>query len=497
MNYHFIARILAKFCTYFGVVFLPCLVCALVYKEYAAVPFWLGLGSGVSLGGAAAQRVLVPGSKKTFHREALLLVVIAWLICGVVGAVPFVWMGSMRLVPALFESFSGFTTCGASVLDDVESLPRSLLFWRSFTHWLGGIGIIVLFLVIMPSLGVKGKMLLAFESTRAPGALSLQKRLRASVFTLLTIYLVLTVLETGALMATGAMGLFDALCHTFGTLATGGYSTKQASIGHYNSVAVEGVVIVFMVAGATSFALHDKLFRGRFRTAFSDPEWTIFLGLLVLAIVLCSLNIYGVFGWRDLDPAAEGYTPVTFKHALRAAAFNVTSLFTNTGFATDDFDRWPYFSRMLIVFLMFLGGCAGSTTGGVKIARVIVLAKILFSRLERLFRPHLVRVIRMRGEEIPEQAVVDATTFFVAYVLTYALGCLAMAAWGLPFASAASAVAAAMTCTGPGIELIGATETYSIVPDGGLLTLIVLMVTGRLEFMAVFALLVPRFWVSN
>ena len=307
------------------------------------------------------------------------------------------------------------------------------------------------------------------------------------------VYCTLTVLQTTALMATGAMGFYDALCHTFGTLATGGFSTHQNSVAAYHSLGVELVIIFFMICGATSFSLHNRLWQGNVREFFRDPEWRLFIFVLGLATLVCTVNMLGYFGVTMREEGHSAHYD-SFGSALRAAAFSVTSMMTNTGFVTDDFDQWPYLSRMLLVLVMFIGGCAGSTSGGIKVVRVFVLAKILYYRLENLFRPHLMRTVRLRGEPIREQAQKDVTTFFMAFLVTFAAGCLAMSFWGLPFESAASAVAASMTCTGPGLGLVGATETYSALSAGGQLTLVALMVLGRLELLSVLALLLPGFW---
>lgn len=493
MNYRLIANYLGKLCLMLAPAFLPSVAWALYYGEWEALPAWGLVLGGTGIAGGVLALATRRHTDTLYQREALALVTGSWVVCGLIGALPFVFVGNMGVVDAVFESVSGFTTCGASILDDIESLPYSLLFWRSFTHWLGGIGIVVLYLVVLPTLGTGGKMMLYFETSSAPG-LPLRLRLRDNVLTLLKLYVLLTVMQTIALLATGAMGLFDALCHTFGTLATGGYSTRQSSVGAYDSVSVEIVIIVFMIAGATSFALHDRLFKRQWREVLRDPEWRLFLAILGVAVLVCALNVQGFFGHSNLEEGGAQPDPRGFRHALRAAAFSVTSLMTNTGFATEDFDAWPHFSRMLLVLLMFLGGCAGSTTGGIKMARLIVLAKLLYLRLERSFRPHVVRAVRLRGGAIPEPVQFDATTFFLAYLITFGAGCLVMSAWGLPFDSAASAVAACMTCTGPGLGLVGASETYSIVPDGGLITLAVLMVLGRLELMTALALCVPGFW---
>jgi trk system potassium uptake protein TrkH len=493
VKFSIIAYVLGRLVLLLGLTMLPSLGWAAWDEEIIAGAALLATVALCAVLGGALCLLGRGASPNLYQREALILVTFGWVIAGVLSSLPFVLSGALSPVGALFESFSGLTTCGASVIDDLDALPRSLLFWRCFTHWLGGIGIIVLYLVVLPALGTGGRMLLAFESSGAPSGSPINLRLRESVLLVTKVYCTLTVLQTAALMGIGGMGIYDALCHTFGTLATGGFSTQQASVAAYDSVAVECVIILFMIFGATSFSLHHRLWHGQWTAFLRDPEWRLFIGVLAIGVALCTANVMGWFGVAAREPEAAELG-VGAARALRDAAFTVTSVMTNTGFVTADFDQWPYFSRMLLVILMFIGGCAGSTSGGIKVVRVYVLAKILYFRLENLFRPHLVRTVRLRGEVIREQAQKDVTTFFMAFLVTFAVGCLAMSAWGLSFESAASAVAACMTCTGPGLGIVGASESYSAVPAGGQITLVVLMVLGRLELLSALALLLPSFW---
>ncbi len=477
--------------------FVPSALWSFYYHETAMLT-WLLVSAALTASLGALLLYTTRRAPTAFYqREALALVCFSWIATGILGALPFGLSGALPWIPALFESFSGFTTCGASVLDDIEALPRGLLFWRSFTHWVGGIGILAIMLIVLPHLGTGGKMLLRFESSQGIPK-GLRERMRKSVYAILIAYLALTVAQVLALLLTRKMDLFDALCHTFGTLATGGYSTRQASIAAYDSVAVETIIIFFMVCGATSFSLHSFFLRGDLRAFFRDSEWRFYIMVLMAAVLVCTLNLSGWFGHAPLGaPSTESSGPMGFAHALRVSAFNVTSVFTNTGFATDDFDRWPFFSRAVLLLLMTIGGCAGSTAGGIKAVRILILAKLLWQKIERSFRPRIVRAARISGDPVSNEVLFDVAAFFAAYMAVFVAGALVMSAWGLPLDSALSSVLACMSCTGPGLELVGPGVTYSCIPNGGLISLIVLMLLGRLELFTFLVLVVPAFWQTG
>lgn len=429
-----------------------------------------------------------------YQREALGLVGMAWLLVSGLGALPFLFSGVLSPVDAIFESASGFTTTGASVFGEshFRSVPNGILFWRSFTHWIGGMGIIVLFLAVLPYLGAGGKQVFKSEAP-GPDPRALKPRIRDTATVLYTIYLGFTVLETGALMIAG-LGFFEALCHTFGTLATGGFSTRPASVGEFQNVWVEIIVIVFMICAGTNFALHYGMLRGDWKALFRDTEWRAYITILLIVVLLVAINL---MGWGVQTPS-QGARPVklyhSFTEALRYAAFQVVSIMTTTGFCTDDFDRWPDFSRMMLLALMFVGGCAGSTGGGMKVIRVLILAKMAYWRLEKSFRPRTVRAVRIGGHPVDEAVQQTVYAFFALHLFWTVSGSLFMAYLGLPFMSALGAVAATLNNIGPGLEAVGASMNYSAVPCLGKVFLTVSMVLGRLELFSVLVLFVPAFW---
>jgi len=406
------------------------------------------------------------------RREAFLLVAAAWLTSSIVGALPYVALkGPGFAVDGLFEAASGFTTTGASILVDVEAEPAALLLWRSLTHWLGGMGIIVLGIAILPKLAVGGMELFGAE---APGPISekLTPRIAQTAKALWGIYASLTALEVLALVLAGASP-FDAVNHAFATMATGGFSTLNESIAGYGNPTIELIILVFMVLAGANFALHFQLFRGRAAPLLRDREFRCYVALLCGATALVALDLW----WQG---AVSGVG-----RALRLAAFQVTSIVTTTGFATADFDAWPAFSRAALLLLMFVGGCAGSTGGSIKVVRTMIVAKKLVVDLRRLVQPRAVLPVRIGARAVPDEVVGNVMTFAVLFVALFALGGLALAAMGLDMVSAFSASAACLGNVGPGLGIVGPTHSYAALPQAGKLVLALLMIVGRLELYAV------------
>ena len=440
------------------------------------------------------------------RREALLLVSMSWFIGAAVSALPYYgWALIERAVevdhPFLsftacyFEAMSGLTTTGATILSDVDSIPKGLLLWRSITHWLGGLGIVVLFVAVLPTLGVGGKKLFNVEAP-GPKQQGVRPRIRETARILWLIYLILTITQI-LLLKTAGMNWFDAVCHTFATLATGGFSTHNTSIGAYDSWSIDIITIVFMALAGVNFGLYYQLARRRFKSVWTDPELRVYIGLLITATLIIAFNIYGTTstlmnGEQRLVTAGE---------AIRESAFQVTSIQTTTGFSSADFDLWGFVPQAILVALMFIGASAGSTGGGIKVIRLVVAAKVMFGELERVFRPNVVRTTRVGT------GVVDAE--LKQAVLVYVLGILVLFIAGavglmlleptdsMSFTTAATASAACLNNIGPGLELVGATQNYAFFSVPSKLLLSLLMVLGRLEVYAVLVLLRPAFWKSD
>jgi len=461
---------------------------------HALAAFGMSIATSVILG-ATLCYLGRDADARLYHREALGLVGIGWLVAAGLGALPYVYVGMMDPVSAYFESMSGFTTTGSSVLaaaDFVET-PPSIMFWRSFTHWLGGMGIIVLFIAVLPYLGAGGKMMFKSESP-GPDPRGLRPRIKDTAAILYIIYLGLTVAETVALMC-AKMNLYEALCQTFGTLATGGFSTRAASIAGFDSVAVDVIIIFFMVCAGGNFALYFAMLRGDWRAPWKDTEWRVYMAILVVSTLAVTFVLMGGSGVYPMAPDAPPETgSPSFGSALRHGCFQVVSIMTTTGFCTANTDLWPPFCRMLLVVLMFIGGCAGSTGGGLKVVRIVMLLKMAYWRLESTFRPKTIRAIRVSGLIVDEPVQRMVYGFFVLYMLWFAVGILFMSLLGLPFQSALTSVAATLNNIGPGLEQVGATMNYAQVPWVGKAFLSLCMVLGRLELFSILVLFVPAFW---
>ncbi len=414
------------------------------------------------------------------HRDGVAIVSLGWFVAGVVGALPFLLSGSIdNFTDAYFESVSGFTTTGASILTDIEKLPKGILMWRSIIQWLGGMGIIVLSIAILPFLGIGGMQLYKAEIP-SPVVDKLKPRISDTAKTLWKVYILITVLQILLLLG-GGMSLFDSVCHTFCTMPTGGFSPRNKSIAHYNSPYFDGVIIVFMLLAAINFSLHYRLLRGEAGIFGKDPECRVFLGLVGVLTVLVTLDIYG-----SVYPSLA--------QALRYGAFQVSSMITTTGFVTADYDTWPSLSKSVLVVSMFLGGMAGSTGGGIKTMRIMLLAKHTYQEIFRIIHPHAVRTVKLGGKPIPGDILSSIWGFFFLYLGIYMISALVLAGMGMDPISAFSAVAACVFNVGPGLGLVGPTQNYLAVPFLGKWVLMLCMILGRLEIYTVIVLFMPEYW---
>lgn len=425
---------------------------------------------------------LYRGEKDTVitHREGMAIVALGWLAAGLMGAMPFLFCGTCpSFVDAFFESVSGFSTTGASVLTDVEKVPQGILMWRSLTHWLGGMGIIVLSLAILPFLGVAGMQLYKAE---VPGPVpdKLKPRMRETALILWKVYFLFTVLETILLMF-GGMDFFEALCHTFGTMATGGFSTKNASVGHYASAYVEIVITVFMFVAGVNFALHYLVLLGRPNALWRDGEFRFFLSVVVMFMLISALSVYGANYEDPWD-------------ALRHAAFQVISIITTTGYTTANYEQWPYLPQAILLFCMFLGACAGSTGGGMKCMRIMVLLKHVYVELFHLIHPRSVRHLKVGGRLVSDDIARSIWGFFILYLGLFILASFLLSAMGVDLITSFSAVAATIGNIGPGLGEVGPADNYAHLPDAAKLVLSLCMLLGRLEIYTVVVLFLPEFW---
>ncbi|HEX9185675.1 MAG TPA: potassium transporter TrkG, partial [Vicinamibacteria bacterium] len=440
---------------------------------------WGALATG-ALGGAL--RATLPRPEKELNqREALLLVVLSWFAISACGALPFLWSGHFpSLTDAFFESASGFTTTGATVLARVEVLAEPVQLWRHLTHWIGGMGIVLLGLAVLPVVGHGGMALYRAEFSGAKSE-KLKPRIAETAMALWKLYLAFTVAQTFALRAAG-MTWMEAVCHTFSTLGTGGFSTRTASVGGFASPAAEWIVTAFMLLAGMSFVQHYRLLvERRPRSFFSDFEVRAYLVVFLAAAALVTLTLV----------LHEGLAP---GRAIRAAAFQVASIQTTTGFATEDFERWFPLAQAILLGLMFVGGCTGSTAGGVKIARVVLLARVVGREFKRMVERHGVFAIRLGGRVTPEETIQSLLSLIYLSLLVLAVSALLLTAMGVDILTSIAAVVACMFNIGPGLGTVGPAENYGHLPALAKWVLCVCMIAGRLEFYTLLVLLTPGFW---
>jgi trk system potassium uptake protein TrkH len=496
MNYGILARYIGYICIAIGIAMLPSMAWAVYFREWHAIEALLAASAVSCIVGAILLRFGKDAPNRIYEREAVGLVGVSWIVTSALGALPFYFAGSLGFIDAFFESASGFTTSGCTVIPDIEALEKSILFWRSFTHWIGGIGIVIMFVAVLPYFGSGGKLIAKSEAT-GPSPSRLRPRFRKNASLIVQVYSAFTVVFVIALMAAG-MSFYEALCHTFGGLATGGFSNRQASAAAFESLTIEIILISCMLVGGTNFALFAEMGRGNWKALWQDSEWKLYITILVMATILISINLAGAGGRYPVD--GESYKPVQehesrgIGHSLRVASFQVVSCMTTTGFATDDFDRWPYFSRMLLVVIMIVGGCAGSTGSGIKVVRVLMIFKVVYWRLESTFRPKTVRPLRIDGEVVSDDIQRRTAAFIYLYTMWFFMGCLFLSWLGLPFESAISAMIATLNNIGPGLEHVGAIRDYHLIGPTGTVFLSITMLLGRLEMIAILVLFTPGFW---
>ncbi|SHF18905.1 TrkH family potassium uptake protein [Desulforamulus putei] len=457
---------------------VPSLFISLFCQESDATPFITGMAAAGAVGFGL---YLVPiKNKNVGYREGFAIATFSWLLLALFGAIPFTVAGAVpSYIDAVFETMSGFTTTGASVIPNVEILPKSILFWRSLTHWLGGMGIIVLTLALIPSLNIAGMQLFKAE-VPGPTKNKVLPRIAQTSRQLYKVYVIITLAQILALKLAG-LSWFDSLIHTFGSVATGGFSNYNASVGHFQSITVEAIIIFFMILSGMNFALHYNWMRGDCKPLWQDYETRLFLIIIALSTAVISLNL---FLTADSSPGK----------AIRDAAFTVSSIITTTGFATVDFEQWPSFSKFVLLLLMFVGGCAGSTGGGLKVGRLFILMKTFSRQLMRLIHPKAVIPVRVGRDVVTQEVVESAHTFFTLYMLLFALGTAILTGLGLDLISAASATAANLGNVGPGLGLVGPMSNYSSLPDLGKVVLTFLMLVGRLEIYTVLLVFSVKFW---
>ncbi len=451
------------------------LVVALLYGE-DPIPFLLSIAIVAACGFALSA---LPAKQQFFTREGFVAVGLIWIFTGLVGALPFLFCGYFATpMDCIFESCSGFTTTGATILTEIESLPKGILFWRAGTHWLGGMGVLVLATAIVPKLGIRSHYLTQAETPGPVFSKLVPKQSQTSKI-LYAMYCVLTLLEVLCLKLAG-MPLYDALIHSFSTAGTGGFSNRNASVGAYGSVAIDVIITVFMLLFSINFAVYFLILTKKWREALASDELRFFLAVVVGATAVLTLANLGVY--------------VGFWESLRYTVFQVASIISTTGFGTTDFVLWPQFSQLIIVLLMFCGACAGSTGGGMKCSRVLLLVRAIRRELHRITHPRCVEVVKLDGKLVGEDTLHTLLVFLGAYVMTVFAAALVISLDGFSFAVSFSAALTCVSNVGPGLEIIGPTGNFAAFSTVSKAVMSLCMIVGRLEIFPILVLFIPSNW---
>lgn len=458
-----------------GCMLLP-LICAFLYAEDTVSVFAVCIAACLFAGLLLTMRP--PKNKTMYAKEGFTIVALSWILISIFGALPFILSGSVTsFVDAVFETVSGFTTTGASVISDVEVLPKSILFWRSFTHWIGGMGVLVFLVALLPLSGGGNLHLIRAESP-GPAVSKLVPKVRSMAKILYGLYIFLTLLET-VLLLFGGMNMFEALTTAFGTAGTGGFGIKNSSMADYSSY-LQIVVTVFMIIFGIDFTVYYLLLAGKFKAAIRSDEVRTYFAIIAAAILIIFIN--------------SGYMFESISSALRHIAFQVGSIITTTGFATTDFDQWPELSKIVIAALMFVGACAGSTGGGFKVSRVIVLMKSLVKEIKTAAHPKSTHKLSMNGRPVAHETVRAINTFLVAYISVFAVSLVLISADNFDFMTNFTAAAATLNNIGPGLSMVGPTRNFSIYSSFSKLVLTFNMLAGRLEIFPILILFSPYTW---
>lgn len=475
-----VSGVLSLICLVVSCAMLPPLCIALFDRSGDTGAFAISMFSGFALSVILSRNsnLKEPGKNSIGIREGVGVTGFSWIIASLIGALPYWLSGSVPgYTDAFFETMSGFTTTGATIMTDIEILPRGILLWRSLTHWMGGMGIIVLSLAVLPFLGVGGMEMYKAE---VPGitAEKVTPRLHQTAIMLWGVYVFLTLFET-VLLFFGGMSLFDAFCHSCSTIATGGFSTKNNSIAYFTSPYIQWVIIIFMFASGINFSLYFLLPQKKFRDFISDEEFRSYVGITIFSALAMSAALYYSGMFRGIEDT------------LRRTFFHVVSVMTTTGFIVEDYNLWPEFTKFLFVILMFIGASGGSTGGGCKVSRFLILGRQLRTEVKKLLHPRAILTSRLNGKPIAKSTMDSAGAFFVLYMLILTVSTLITTAFGIDLLSAFTGVLTCLSNVGPGLNLLGPVENFSWLPSIIKWLFSFCMLAGRLELFAVFLLLLP------
>ncbi len=482
LNRNLIAKVLSAVASVVGAAMLLPAAVSAFYGEWREMRIFLMVCLPVLLAGLIVMR-LIPSQKESSlrMRDGFFIVGVSWITMSLVGALPFIFSGAIpRFADAYFETASGFTTTGSTILTEIEHLPRGILFWRPFTHRLGGMGVLVLTIAILPKLGIGGQKIMRAETT-GPTMDKISFTVNDTAKTLYKIYLVFTLLEV-SLLCLGGMSLYDSLLHTFGTVGTGGFSSYNASIAAFRSGYIEWTIGIFMMLCGVNFSLYSNIYKKTPLKIFKDVEFRVYMGIIGAStlFITAMLLIHRFYG--------------SFLEALRYAFFQVSSIITTTGYGTADFDLWPLPCRFLLVFLMLVGGCAGSTGGGMKVIRIILTAKLIKRGIFRRLHPHAVSPIKVGGSIVSAETMSGVAGFVMLFLFTGLISTLVLCLENVSLTTAFTSVIACLSNIGPGLEAVGPTQNFAFYSAPAKMLLSMLMIAGRLELFTVILLFTPVFW---
>ncbi len=480
MNIRIIRHILASVLRIEALSMLLSMICSLIYRENAVTNSWI-----ISIAICVAVSFLIsyksPENKAFYAREGFVAVALSWIVLSIFGALPFFISGYIpNFIDAVFETASGFTTTGASILTDVEVVPKSLIFWRSFTHWIGGMGVLVFLVAILPLSGSNNFFLIKAESP-GPAVSKLVPRVKHTAKILYEIYIVLTLVQIIMLLC-GGMEPFDAVTLSFGTAGTGGFGIKNSSVADYSTYS-QVVITVFMFIFGVDFSLYHLVLMRKPKYLFKSDEFRAYAGIVLVAITLITINCAPLF-----NSIGE-----TIKHS----AFQVVSIITTTGYATTDFDKWPEFSKLILLTVMFTGACAGSTCGGVKVSRIVILFKSIAKEIRIGAHPKSTVKLKMNGRPIEHETVRSVNVFMAAYMAIFAVSLLIISLDNMDFTTNFTAVLTTIGNTGPGLAGVGPTQNFSGFSNLSTFVLTLNMIIGRLEIFPMLILFSPYTWKNK
>lgn len=480
MNYRMITYIVGWILNIEGALLLLPLIVAGVYKEGTeAVSIAVTMVLCLIIGFIITR--FKPKNKVLYAKEGFAVVSLSWIVLSIFGMLPFVLSGAIpSVVDALFETVSGFTTTGATILTDVEALGRSMIFWRSFTHWIGGMGVLVFIMAILPLSGGNNMYIMKVEST-GPSVGKLVPKVRDTAFILYSMYFAITVVGVLLLLA-GGMPLFDSLTLTFGSVGTGGFGIVNSGVAEYSSY-VQIVITVIMIMCGVNFSMYYLLVKGKFKEFFKSTELRVYLAIILIAIVIITININHLF-----DSTGE---------ALKHASFQVGSIITTTGYSTCDYNLWPELSKTVLVILMFIGGCAGSTAGGMKVSRFVILYKAFVKELKVIVHPRCIKKVKVDGKTVEHEVIRSVNVYVFAFVLLFVGSLLIISLDGYDITTNFTAVTATLNNIGPGLNMVGPTGNFSEFSDLSKLVFTFNMLAGRLELFPMIVFMMPSTWRNN